>query len=160
MALGITAIAFPVAASIAATYVVGWVLIVAGFTHLFLGWSVERDDSMIWAGFISLAYVLGGVAILGNPLWGIATIALVLGLTLAVEGVLAVLAYFTVERTSKWMLVNGLITVALAVIILSGLLSSSVWMIGTLVGINLVMAGVFELAASIERERADHLRVS
>ena len=30
IALGITAIAFPVAASITATYVVGWVLIVAG----------------------------------------------------------------------------------------------------------------------------------
>jgi len=158
--LGITAIAFPVVASITATYVVGWVLIVAGLTHLFLGWRAERDDSMLWAGFVSLAYVLAGIAILGNPLWGIATIALVLGVTLAVEGVLSVIAYFTAECSSSWLLVNGLITVALALIIVSGWMSSSVWMIGMLVGINLVMAGVFELAGSNERERADQFRVS
>jgi uncharacterized membrane protein HdeD (DUF308 family) len=158
--LGITAIAFPVVASITATYVVGWVLIVAGLTHLFLGWRAEPDDSMLWAGFISLAYVLAGIAILGNPFWGIATIALVLGVTLAVEGCLSVIAYLTTEHQSSWMLVNGLITVVLATIIVSGWLSYSVWMIGTLVGINLVMAGVFELAGLIERERADQFRVS
>jgi len=103
--------------------------------------------------------VLAGIAILGNPFWGIATIALVLGVTLAVEGCLSVIAYLTTEHQSSWMLVNGLITVVLATIIVSGWLSYSVWMIGTLVGINLVMAGVFELAASIERER-NQFRVS
>ncbi len=76
------------------------------------------------------------------------------------EGILSVLAYFTAEGTSRWALVNGLVTVALALVIVSGWLSSSVWMIGMLVGINLLMAGVFELAASVERERANHLRVS
>jgi uncharacterized membrane protein HdeD (DUF308 family) len=151
--LGITAIAFPVAASIATTYVVGWVLIVAGFAHLFLGSGAARDDSMVWAGFISLVYVLAGVAILANPLWGITTIALILGVTLAVEGMLSVLVYFTAEHTSRWVLVNGLVTVALAIVIVSGWLSFSGWMIGTLVGINLLMAGVFELAAWVEREQ-------
>ena len=160
MVLGLTAIAFPVVASITATYVVGWVLIVAGLTHLFLGWRGMADDSMLWAGFVSLAYVLAGIAILGNPLWGIATIALVLGITLAAEGVLSVIAYFTAECQSSWMLVNGVITVALATIIVSGWMSSSVWMIGTLVGINLVMTGLFELAVSIDRERADQFRAS
>jgi uncharacterized membrane protein HdeD (DUF308 family) len=158
--LGITAIVFPVVASLAATYVVGWVLIVAGFTRLFLGWREERDDSTLWAGFISLAYVLAGAAILANPLWAIATTALVLGATLAVQGILSVLVYFTADRTSRWVLVNGLVTVALAAIIVSGWLSYSVWIIWTLVGVNLFMAGVFELAASIERERAEHFLVS
>jgi uncharacterized membrane protein HdeD (DUF308 family) len=160
IAIGITAIVFPVAASITTTYVIGWVLIVAGFTHLFLGWGVERDDSMLWAGFISLAYVLAGVAILANPVWGTATIALVLCLALAVEGMLSVIAYFTAEGASKWTLANGLLTVALATIIVSGWLSYSLWLIGMVVGINLVMAGVFELAASMERERTGHSRVS
>ena len=158
--LGLTAIAFPVVASITASYVVGWVLIVAGLTHLFLGWGAVRDESTLWAGFISLAYVLAGIAILGNPLWGIATIALVLGITLAAEGVLSVIAYFTAECQSSWMLISGVITVALATIIVSGWLSSSVWMIGMLVGINLVMTGVFELAGSMERGRADQFRAS
>ena len=160
IALGITAIAFPVAASITATYVVGWVLIVAGFTHLVLRWRAERDGSMLWAAFVSVAYVVAGIGIVANPLWGAATIALVLGATLAVEGVISVVMYFTAERASRWVLVHGLLTVALAIIIVSGWLSYSVLIIGTLLGINVLMAGVFELAASIEPEGIDRFRVS
>ena len=160
IALGITAIAFPVAASITATYIVGWVLIVAGFMHLVLRWRAERDGSMLWAGLISFVYVVAGIGIVANPLWGVATIALVLGVTLAVEGILSVVMYFTAERASKWVLVHGLLTVAVAVIIVSGWLSYSVSIIGTLLGINILMAGVFELAVWIDRERIDHFRVS
>jgi uncharacterized membrane protein HdeD (DUF308 family) len=159
--LGITAIAFPAVASFAAAYIVGWVLIVAGFTRLFLGWRAESDDeSTIWAGFISLAYVVAGVAILANPLWAITTTAVVLGATLAVQGILSVLVYFTAEHASRWVLVNGLVTVALAIVIVGGWLGYSVWIIWTLVGVNLFMAGVFELAAWSERVRADQFRVS
>ena len=160
IALGITAIAFPVAASITATYVVGWILIVAGFTHLVLRWRAERDGSMVRAAFVSVAYVVAGIGILANPLWGAATIALVLGATLALEGVISVVMYFTVERTSTWVMVHVVLTVAVAIIIVSGWLSYSVWIIGTLLGINVLMAGVFELAMWIEREGIDRFRLS
>ena len=45
--LGLMAIIFPVAASITTTYVVGWVLIAAAFTHLLLGWRGDNAGSMV-----------------------------------------------------------------------------------------------------------------
>ena len=155
--LGLMAIAFPVVASIATTYVVGWVLILAGCTLLVLAWRAEKD-SLLWTGFVSAVYVLAGIVILANPLWGIASIALVLSIALMVDGVLSVLAYFTGEHASGWVLFSGCITIVLALVLASGWLSTSLWMIGTLVGVNLVMRGVFELAAWMERERLSHLR--
>jgi uncharacterized membrane protein HdeD (DUF308 family) len=74
--------------------------------------------------------------------------------------VLSVLAYFMVERTSGWVLFNGVITMALAAIIASGWRSRSLWMIGALVGINLVIRGVSSLATWIEGERLSDLRAS
>ena len=157
--LGIIAIAFPVVASITTTYVVAWVLILAGCTHLLVAWRTE-NASVLWAAFVSFIYVLAGIAILANPLWGIASIALVLGVTLMVEGVLSVFAYFTGEDESGWLLFSGCITIVLAMVILSGWMSTSLWMVGTLVGINLVMRGVFGLGAWMERERLSHPRAS
>ena len=157
--LGIMAMAFPVVASITTTYVVAWVLILAGCTHLLVAWRTE-GSSVLWAAFISFIYVLAGIAILANPLWGIASIALMLGVTLMLEGVLSVFAYFTGEHESGLVLFSGCITIVLALVILSGWMSTSLWMLGTLVGINLVVRGVFGLAAWMERERLSHLRAS
>ena len=55
---------------------------------------------------------------------------------------------------------GNVLDLAVAVIIVSGWLSYSVSIIGTLLGINILMAGVFELAVWIDRERIDHFRVS
>jgi uncharacterized membrane protein HdeD (DUF308 family) len=159
--LGIVAIAFPVAASITTSYVVAWVLAVAGFTHLLFALQTDHNGSRVWTGFVGFAYVLAGGTMLANPLWGVASIAMVLGVVLMVEGVLSVLVYFIVERTSRWVLVNGLITMALAAVIASGWMSRSLWMIGTLAGVNLVIRGVSSLATWIEGdERLSHLRAS
>jgi uncharacterized membrane protein HdeD (DUF308 family) len=158
--LGIVAIAFPVAASITASYVVAWVLAVVGFTHLLFALQTDHNGSRVWTGFVGFAYVLAGGTMLANPLWGVASIAMVVGVVLMVEGVLSVLAYFMVERTSGWVLFNGVITMALAAIIASGWRSRSLWMIGALVGINLVIRGVSSLATWIEGERLSDLRAS
>ena len=155
IALGIIAIAFPVVASITTSYVVAWVLILAGCAHLLGAWRTE-NGSVLWAAFVSFIYVLAGIAIFANPLWGIASIALVLGVTLMVEGVLSVFAYFTGEGESGWVLFGGCITIVLAMVILSGWMSTSLWIVGTLVGINLVTRGVFGLAAWVDRERLIH----
>jgi uncharacterized membrane protein HdeD (DUF308 family) len=158
--LGALAIAFPVVASITASLVVAWVLIVAGFTHFVFAWRAVNNWSAFGMGFVGLMYVLAGVFMLANPLWGVASIAIVLGFLLMVDGVTGVLMYFTVDDTSRWVLVSACITVVLAAIIASGWLSYSLWMIGTLAGVNLMVRGAFTLAAWIEDERVSHHRAS
>src|SRR5262245_6623473 len=152
--LGIIAIAFPVAASVTTTYIVAWVLIVAGFTHLLFG---SRGGSMVWAWFVGLAYVLAGIAILANPLWGLATIALVLGVALLFEGALSVIAYFAMDNVSKWVLVSGCLTIVLALFIAGTWTAQSLWMIGALVGVNLVVRGATSIAAWLGEERQSGL---
>jgi uncharacterized membrane protein HdeD (DUF308 family) len=156
--LGLLAIAFPVAASITTTYVVAWVLIVGGLTHLLFAWRTEHMGSVLWTGFVGLVYVLVGAAILAHPLWGATSIALVLSVALMVEGLLAVIAFFTVDHTSKWVLFSGFATMVLATIVASGWVSNSLWLIGSLVGVNLLVKGASDLAAWIEGGRLSHLR--
>jgi uncharacterized membrane protein HdeD (DUF308 family) len=63
------------------------------------------------------------------------------------EGVLEIIAYFKTRSSggSIWLLINGLITLLLGGLIWVHWPSSSVWAIGTLLGVNLLMTGITRL---------------
>jgi uncharacterized membrane protein HdeD (DUF308 family) len=76
-----------------------------------------------------------------------------LAVIILMEAVFEVIAYFRTrgQEGSGWLLVNALITLLLGVLIWFHWPSSSVWAIGILVGVNLLMTGfsrlMFGLAA-------------
>jgi uncharacterized membrane protein HdeD (DUF308 family) len=96
---------------------------------------------------IAIVYVLGGVYFLTHPLLALGTLTLLLAAIILVEGILEVIAYFRMrgERGSGWLLVNALITLLLGGLIWFHWPSSSVWAIGILVGVNLLMTGMSRL---------------
>jgi uncharacterized membrane protein HdeD (DUF308 family) len=67
------------------------------------------------------------------------------------EAALEVIAYFRTrsEGGSGWLLVNALITLLLGGLIWFHWPSSSVWAIGTLVGVNLLMTGISRLMVGL-----------
>ena len=72
------------------------------------------------------------------------------------EAVFELIAYFRVreERGSGWLLVNALTTLLLGGLIWVQWPSSSVWAIGILVGVNLLMTGISRLMFGLAaRER-------
>jgi uncharacterized membrane protein HdeD (DUF308 family) len=82
-----------------------------------------------------------------HPLLGLGSLTLLLGIIILVAAVFELVAYFRVrgEAGSGWLLMNGLITLLLGGLIYLHWPSSSVWAIGTLVGVNLLMTGVSRL---------------
>jgi uncharacterized membrane protein HdeD (DUF308 family) len=93
--------------------------------------------------------VLGVLAILEpdmltHPLLGLGALTLYLAVILVAEAMLEVIAYFTTrgERGSEWRLVNAVVTLLLGAMIWRHWPSSTVWAIGTLVGVNLMMTGI------------------
>jgi uncharacterized membrane protein HdeD (DUF308 family) len=111
-----------------------------------------RQQSTLWTGLIGVIYLLAGAALFGNPLWGVATIAIVLGVVLLIEGVLSLTVYFTADQASRWVLFNGAVTIVLAAMMTSGWRSSSLWMIGMFAGMNLLVRGIAALAIWSEGE--------
>jgi uncharacterized membrane protein HdeD (DUF308 family) len=88
-----------------------------------------------------------------HPLLGLGTLTLFLALIILTEAVFEIIAYFRMRGASGsgWLLVNALITLLLGGLIWFHWPSSSVWAIGILVGVNLLMTGfsrlMFGLAA-------------
>jgi len=145
--LGMMAIIEPGVASLAIAILVGWLLIFGGVAHLVAAFTGSGAGRVIWQVLIGIVYALGGVYFLTHPLLALGTLTLLLAVIILAEGIFEVIAYFRMrgEGGSGWLLVNGLITLLLGGLIWFHWPSSSVWAIGILVGVNLLMTGMSRL---------------
>jgi uncharacterized membrane protein HdeD (DUF308 family) len=148
---GMLAIAAPFLAAIAITAVVAWLIILAGIIHLTLAFQVHGAGSVIWKVLIGLAYICFGGYLIWHPLLRVAALTLVLASLFLIEGILDIILYFKLRsvRGSVWELFNGVITLLLGVLIYFHWPSSSLWALGTLVGVSMIVSGLTRVMLSL-----------
>jgi uncharacterized membrane protein HdeD (DUF308 family) len=149
--LGIIAITLPLVAAVAVSTIVGWLLVFGGATHLVAAFHARGAGAVLWELLVGLVYLTGGGYMVFHPLLGVATLTLFLAGVFLAEGVLEVISFFGIrgQKGAGWMLMDGLITIFLAALIWMHWPSSSLWAIGTIVGISLLMSGVKWLMISL-----------
>ena len=154
--LGIIAIALPFTAAIAVTAIVGWMLLFGGITHIVAAFRVRGAGAILWEVLVGLVYLVGGGYTLFHPLLGVATLTLFLAGIFLAEGIFEIIAFFNMRglKGAGWMLFDGLVTILLAGLIWAHWPSSSVWAIGTIVGISLLISGVKWLMISMAARKA------
>ncbi len=145
--LGMLAIIEPVVAGLAVAILVGWLLLFGGVAHAVSAFGGGGAGRVIWQLLLAVIYVCGGMYFLTHPLLGLGTLTLFLAVILLMEAVLEIMAYFAVRTDggSGWRLVNALVTLLLGAMIWRNWPSSSVWAIGTLIGVNLLITGFSRL---------------
>jgi uncharacterized membrane protein HdeD (DUF308 family) len=153
--VGAIAIAMPMIVGIAITALFGWLLIFAGILHLALAWGGGRSAAVIWEILLGLVYGAVGVYMLVNPLVGLESLTLVVAIYLLFEGVLEVILSLQVRPApgASWLLFDSLLTLVLAILVSSTWPSSSAWVVGTVVGISMLLSGITRLmfANSVRR---------
>ena len=104
--LGFMAILEPGIAGLAATILVGWLLIFAGGAHLVAAFSGGGAGRVIWQVILGIIYVIGGFYFLMHPLLGLGTLTLFLAGIIVAEAVLEFIAYFQTRGASGsgWLL--------------------------------------------------------
>ena len=154
--LGVLAIALPLIAAIAVTTVVAWLMIFGGLTHLSVAFSSRGAGSFFWELLVSIAYIFAGGYMAFHPLIGVATLTLLLTSFFLVEGVLEIAAFFQVRGHggAGLMLLDGIITIALAGMIWAQWPSSAAWAIGIIVGISMLVSGWKWLMISLISRKA------
>lgn len=156
--VGIFAIGEPVVAGLAVALLVGWALIVAAAAHLVGAFSAGSIGRGIWQAIVGVAYFIAALYFLTHPLLGLTTLTIVLAIVLFVEAIFELVVYTQTRAWpgAGWRLTNAIVTGLLAIMILAQWPSSAVWVIGTLVGINLLMTGITSLmlASAAKRLRA------
>lgn len=153
--LGALALVSPLVAAVAVNVVISWLIVLAGVVHLITAFHSHRAGSVIWRLLVGLAYLFFGVYLIARPAVGIASLTLVLATLFLLEGILNIALYFQVRamQRASWFLLDGIITLILALMIYRQWPSSSAWAIGTIVGISLIVSGVTRLMLSLAVRR-------
>jgi len=153
--LGAFAIIEPAVAGLGVALLVGWLLIFGGISHFvsaFEGGGAKRVIFQVLAGVL---FVIGGYYFITHPLLGLSTLTLLLAAVILAAGVCEIITYFRLksEQASGWMLFNGIVALILGALIWLHWPSSSVWAIGTLVGVNLLLTGITRLMVGLTGRR-------
>jgi len=143
IAAGILAIIYPVLSSAAVVVLLGWLLIISGAVQ---GLSLigARHVPHFWLQLISVILaVLIGCLFLRDPAQGLMTIALLLIVFFMIEGISKVVFALTIRPFPNWgwVLASGLVGILLALILWANLPVTALWLIGVLLGINLISVG-------------------
>ncbi len=143
--LGTFAILVPEVASIAATIVFGWILLLSGVVGLISTLRARHAPGFGWSLFSAITGIVAGGVLLWTPLQGTLSLTAVLIAFLFIEGVLSILYALEHRRGSSgrwgWMLASGIVDVALSVILFAGLPGTALWALGLLIGINMIFGG-------------------
>jgi len=154
--LGMLAVGSPFLAAVAVNAAIAWLIILAGVVHLIIAFHSHRAGSMILRLLVGLAYIGFGVYLIARPALGVASLTLVLASLFLVEGIFNIALFFRVRsiQGSGWVLTDGIVTLALGLMIYVQWPSSSAWAIGTLVGVSMIMSGVTRVMVSLAVRKA------
>lgn len=146
--LGILAIVLPLVVGIAIAILLGILVIFCGIAFLAYAFASRSTGSFLWRLLAGVAYIVGGIYLVFHPGLSLVSLTLLLAVVFLLEAVFEISAYVSLRTRpgSGWLLLDGIIALFLAVLIWRNWPFSSAWLLGTLVGINLIVNGVTGLS--------------
>ena len=142
--LGVFLIIYPMATATITTLLLGWVLIFVAIAQIVFALHSQTVGKFFLKVLLAVIYGIAGVALAFFPTAGVAALTVLLGSLLCVFGVVAIVGAFQMRAVDGWgwFLFDGIVTLLLGILILARWPSSSLWAIGTLVGVAVLMGGI------------------
>lgn len=142
--LGVFLIIYPMATATIATFLLGWVLIFVAIAQIVFALHSQSVGKFFLKILLAVIYGIAGVALAFFPIAGVAALTVMLGSLLCAYGVVAIVGALQMRAVDGWgwFLFDGLVTLLVGILILARWPSSSLWAIGTLVGVAVLMGGI------------------
>ncbi len=142
--LGLAALVSPLVAAMTLELLIGWILVISGVLGVVHGLRARR-----WRGYrLSMApslFALGiGAVLVLFPRSGILSLALLMAVFFLVSGVFRILLAWHLKPLDRWLwlLSSGILGLVMALLILLLWPEAAGWVIGILLGIDLLFSGV------------------
>ncbi len=140
---GTLAVSFTFRATLASVVTLGVLLLIAGGAQMAAALLARDWDGFLLFLLLAILYVVAGVLTLQNRLLAAEGLTLMLAALFLVVGLFRI-AVALVDHVPSWgwLLFNGLVTVLLGLAIWQQWPESGLWVVGMLVGIELIVNGV------------------
>ena len=141
---GFVALGSVVLATVVTVTYVGVMMLFAGAVEIVSAFQMKTWGRFFLWMLLGVLYALAGLFTFENPLLAASVLTLILGAALVATGVMRIILAFQMQSSAPWLWValSGVITTALGVVILAHWPVSSLYILGTFLGIDLIFAGL------------------
>lgn len=153
---GFVALGSVLLATLSSVLVVGIAMIVSGVGEIVHGFAMRSWKKFFFWIVIGLLYVVAGFCVFQNPLLAAGFLTLLLGAGLVASGLVrSVLAFqLPVSAPRVFVFFSGILSLAVGGLILAQWPGSSLWVIGTFLGVDLLFAGASWVGVGLTLRRA------
>lgn len=147
-----------VAATVISAFLIGILLLVAGAAEVFQAFSAQYWRGFLLRLLVGALYIVAGLMLVTDPARASITLTLVFALALIASGIVRI-----VQAVQYWewfgvlLLISGIVGIAAGLIILSKWPVSGLWVLGAVVGIDLLLHGLWWISLGGRLRREKHL---
>jgi len=152
--LGSIAIIVPQVFTVGIALFLGWLLLIGGaFQAARALMMINMPSFSLWF-FISILQLLIGYFLVTDTMQGVMTLTLLLTVFFALEGLVKIYLAFMMRPLAKWgwVLFSGITALFLAILVWVGWPETATWVLGLLLGINMIFLGWSILSLSMQHK--------
>jgi membrane protein HdeD len=147
---GCIAIASPIIASLAAVAIFGAVLILTAVIQLIHAFKLRAWPRSAWYGLGGVLYAIAGLMVALNPIGGAIALTVLIAVLFISEGVLRIMFAMAARPAGwGWLMAAGIGSIVVGAFLLIGWPADALWIVGLLLGINLIFTGVMYVALAL-----------
>jgi uncharacterized membrane protein HdeD (DUF308 family) len=153
--LGLCAFAWPFAATLAATLVIGAFFMAAGVVSIIAGLSGKGHEGRGYAiGFGIVSLVIGAIMAF-EPATGALSLTLLVAVWLGVRGAMEIAFGARMRRGKGLMIALGLVNILLAIVVLATLPFSALTLPGYILGISFLFGGITSIVSGLSHRQGE-----
>lgn len=143
IALGVIAWLNVGAVTIAGTIFIGATLLVGGAVQIIHAFMTKEWRGFVLSLFCGVLYLIGGLLIMNEPVQGALVLTLLAAAALIVSGVVRIVLALQHRTMPAWSLVllSGIVSIVVGCLLYASLPWSGLWVLGTLIAVELVVQG-------------------
>ena len=139
---GTIAIGSAFVATVAMTWLFGFLLLAAGITEIVSSFWAGRWSGMLVHLLMGMLYTIVGFMILDHPQNSAIQLTLIIAIFLIVGGIFRIVMALSERFTGwGWVLLNGAVTLLLGMLVYKQWPESGLWVIGLFIGIEMIFNG-------------------
>ena len=143
IAAGFLVLADVVLFTVISAIFIGWMAIAVGAFEIVHAFWTKGWGGFLWQILLGILYLAFGIALATQPLVSALILTYILGIALLLSGITRILLGIRFWRESGWIMVlSGIFGVLAGLIILTGFPASGLWVLGLLLGIDLLSHGI------------------
>jgi uncharacterized membrane protein HdeD (DUF308 family) len=140
---GVLALIFPAFASAGVMALLGWLLIISGVVQIISLWGATQVP-YFWLQLVTLTLeILVGYLLVSRPEAGLVAVTFLMLVLFLVSGIARVVFALMIRPMQDWLWVfaSGIVAIACALILFASLPQAATWLLGFLLGIELIAIG-------------------